>query len=131
MSDHILPFLMFEGRAEEAMTLYVSLFPDARIEKVERYGAAGPGKEGSVMRAVFSLGGQSIMCTDSFVKHAFTFTPATSWFVTCESEERLRLLAKELAKDGQVLMGLDNYGFSRLFTWVNDRFGVSWQLNLE
>ena len=49
MSDHMLPFLMFEGRAEEAMTLYVSLFPDARIEKVERYGAAGPGKEGSVM----------------------------------------------------------------------------------
>ena len=42
-----------------------------------------------------------------------------------------RFLAKELAQDGQVLMGLDNYGFSRLFTWVNDRFGVSWQLNLE
>ena len=131
MSDRLLPFLMFEGRAEEAMNFYVSLFPDGRIENVERYGAAGPGKEGSVIRALFSLGGQSVMCTDSSVKHAFTFTPASSWFVECETEERQRFLAQKLGEGGQVLMALDNYGFSRQFTWVNDRFGVSWQLNLK
>jgi predicted 3-demethylubiquinone-9 3-methyltransferase (glyoxalase superfamily) len=64
------------------------------------------------------------------VKHAFTFTPASSMFVECQSEEELRSLAGALDEDGKVLMGIDNYGFSRLFTWVQDRFGVSWQLNL-
>jgi predicted 3-demethylubiquinone-9 3-methyltransferase (glyoxalase superfamily) len=131
MTERILPFLMFEGRAEEAMNFYVSLFPEAKVENVTRYGRAGPGKEGSIIQAIFTIGGQSIRCTDSFVKHGFTFTPSTSWFVQCETEERLRFLAGKLGDGGQVLMGLDNYGFSRLFTWVNDRFGVSWQLNLE
>jgi predicted 3-demethylubiquinone-9 3-methyltransferase (glyoxalase superfamily) len=51
-------------------------------------------------------------------------------FVECESEEELRSFAGSLDEDGKVLMGIDNYGFSRLFTWVQDRFGVSWQLNL-
>jgi predicted 3-demethylubiquinone-9 3-methyltransferase (glyoxalase superfamily) len=131
MAEQVLPFLMFEGRAEEAMSFYVSLFPDAKVERVTRYGKAGPGKEGTVIQATFTVGGQSIRCTDSFVKHAFTFTPATSWFVECESEERLKFLAGKLGDGGKVLMPLGNYGFSKLFTWVNDRFGVSWQLNLQ
>jgi predicted 3-demethylubiquinone-9 3-methyltransferase (glyoxalase superfamily) len=67
---------------------------------------------------------------DSPVKHAFTFTPSMSLFVACNSESELRRLADALLEDGEVLMPLDNYGISKLFVWLNDRFGVSWQLNL-
>ena len=130
MSDQVLPLLMFEGRAEEAMRFYVSLFPEARVLEIARYGKGAPGAEGSVSRAKFSVAGQTFMCTDSTVKHAFTFTPATSLFVQCTSNERMRILVAKLSDDGQVLMPLDNYGFSKLFAWVADKFGVSWQLSL-
>lgn len=130
MTTMIRPFLMFEGRAEEAIRFYVSLFADGEIREIERYGSGGPGPEGTVLRAEFVVGGQAVMCTDSFIHHAFTFTPATSLFVDCESEDELHRLSAALAEGGQTLMPLDNYGFSRRFTWVNDRFGVSWQLNL-
>jgi predicted 3-demethylubiquinone-9 3-methyltransferase (glyoxalase superfamily) len=122
---------MFEGKAEEAMRFYVGLFPGGEILDLVRHAAGGAGIEGTIMKASFTIGGQVVMCTDSAVHHAFTFTPASSLFVTCESEEELRRLASALVEGGGELMPVGNYGFSRLFTWVNDRFGVSWQLNLE
>lgn len=129
--ESIRPFLMFQGeQAEAAMNFYASLFPDARIADIERYGPGTAGKEGSVLRATFSIAGQSVMCIDSPVKHAFTFTPAFSFFIECSSEEELDRLLAALSKGGGVLMPRGNYGFSRQFAWVNDRFGVSWQLNL-
>jgi predicted 3-demethylubiquinone-9 3-methyltransferase (glyoxalase superfamily) len=126
----ITPFLMFEGCAEAAMNLYVATIPDSRIIETKRYGAGSPAPEGSVMTARFSLAGQTIMCSDSFVRHAFTFTPSMSLFVTCASEAEFDRIADALAH-GDYLMPKGNYGFSRNFTWFNDRFGVSWQLNLE
>jgi predicted 3-demethylubiquinone-9 3-methyltransferase (glyoxalase superfamily) len=125
------PFLMFEGSAEQAMNLYVSVFPGAAILEVARYGAGEPGAEGSVRLARFSVAGQSVMCIDSPAKHAFTFTPASSLFVECESEDEIDRIAAALGDGGAVLMPLADYGFSRRFTWLNDRFGVSWQLNLS
>lgn len=129
-STRVQPFLMFEGRAEEAMNFYVSLFPDAKINEIRRYGPNQSGKEGSVMLANFTLGGQNILCIDSAVSHGFTFTPAFSLFVDCESEEQVERLTSALSEDGNTLMPLNNYGFSQKFSWVSDRFGVSWQLNL-
>lgn len=129
-SQKITTFLMFEGRAEEAMTFYMSLFDDAEINSINRYGADGSGPEGSVEHATFSLAGQQLMCIDSSVKHGFTFTPAMSLFVQCESEAEIDLLFAALVDQGAALMPLGNYGFSSKFGWVNDRFGVSWQLNL-
>ena len=131
MQPQIFPFLMFqEGNAEHAMTFYVSLFPGSEVTDIVRYGPGQPGKEGSVMKARFSLAGQTVMCIDSPMKHAFTFTPSFSFFVECQSEEEITRLAAALGEGGAALMPLGNYGFSRQFTWLNDRFGVSWQLNL-
>ena len=131
MPPSALPFLMFQGQAEQAMTFYVENIPGSKVIDVVRYGAGEPGPEGTVKKAMFSVAGQTVHCIDSPVKHAFTFTPAFSFFVECESEDQIRRMAVALAEGGSVLMPLDSYGFSREFTWVNDRFGVSWQLNLK
>lgn len=129
--EHVVsPFLMFEGHCEEALNLYVSTIPNSRIVDIRRYDAHGPGKEGSVMLAHADIGGLPLMCNDSSVHHAFTFTPSSSLFVTCKSEAEFDKIAEELGRGGGVLMAPANYGFSRKFTWFNDRFGVSWQLNL-
>ena len=130
MQPAVTPFLMFEGQAEEAMNFYVQVVPDSRILNVQRHGPEGPGVEGSILVASFSLRGQPVMVSDSSISHDFTFTPSISLFVTCRSEEELAELSTALAEGGKYLMPLDNYGFSRRFAWVADRFGVSWQLNL-
>ncbi|MDY7230397.1 VOC family protein [Hyalangium rubrum] len=130
MKTQVRPFLMFEGKAEEAMKFYVSLIPGSEIIDIARYGPGGPGAEGSVFKASFSVAGQTVLCIDSPAKHAFTFTPAFSFFVDCASEEEIDRLSAALSEGGSTLMPMGNYGFSRKFTWVNDRYGVSWQLNL-
>jgi predicted 3-demethylubiquinone-9 3-methyltransferase (glyoxalase superfamily) len=130
MARSVKPFLMFEGCAEKAMTFYVSLFPGSAVGRVERYGPGEMGAEGSVKRADFTVAGQDVMCIDSPVKHAFTFTPSVSLFVECETEAELDAAFARLSDGGGVLMPPGNYGFSRKFAWANDRFGVSWQLNL-
>lgn len=130
MEASVQPFLMFEGRAEEALNFYFSLIPNSGFTSVTRYRAEGPGPEGSIMVATATIGGMKLMASDSYVKHAFSFTPSLSLFLTCRSDEEIERLSAALAEGGGVLMPLDNYGFSRRFAWVNDRFGVSWQLNL-
>jgi len=125
------PFLMFQkGDAEAAMTLYTSLFDDGEILDTVRWKTGEPGKEGSIKLAKFRAAGQTILVSDSPVKHAFEFTPSSSFFVDCESDDQLERLFNALGDGGGTLMPLDNYGFSQRFGWVNDRFGVSWQLNL-
>ena len=131
MSQTVHPFLMFTGKAEEAMSFYISLFPNGRINSISRYTAGGPNAPGSVMRASFTIGEQTVLCTDSPIKHGFTFTPSFSLFVNCESEDHIRRLSSALGVGGTVLMPLGHYGFSRKFAWLNDRYGVSWQLNLD
>lgn len=131
MTQKITPFLMFEGRADEAMTFYLSLFEDSEPISVTRYGPGEQGVEGSIKHATFRLAGQEYMCSDSSVSHPFTFTPSLSLYVRCDSREELDRLFKALSEEGAVLMPPADYGFSRWFTWVSDRFGVSWQLDLR
>jgi predicted 3-demethylubiquinone-9 3-methyltransferase (glyoxalase superfamily) len=131
MPTHLTPFLMFQGGvAEQAMTFYTSLFDDGRVLDVARYGPDGPGPEGTVQVARFTLDGQEFRCSDSFVPHEFSFTPSLSIWIETGSDEDLQRLFDALADGGAELMPLGDYGFSRRFGWVNDRFGVSWQLNL-
>lgn len=126
----ITTFLMFEGQAEEAMNFYTSIFDQAEIVSITRYGANGPGKEGSVMHATFSIFGQEFMCIDSNIQHGFTFTPSISLYVKCESEEEIDQYFAKLSDGGKVLMPLAKYPFSEKFGWVGDKFGVTWQLTL-
>jgi predicted 3-demethylubiquinone-9 3-methyltransferase (glyoxalase superfamily) len=106
------------------------LFPRSEIRQIERYGTDGAGPEGSVKRADFVVAGQDVICIDSPAHHAFTFTPSVSLFVECDTETELDHVFSRLSENGAVLMPLGDYGFSKKFGWVNDRFGVSWQLNL-
>ncbi|WP_067625873.1 VOC family protein [Alicyclobacillus acidiphilus] len=126
----ITTFLMFEGKAEEAMNFYTSVFDDARITNISRHGANEDGVEGTVKQATLSIHGQEFMFFDSYVKHNFTFTPSISLYVTCDSDDEIERLFTALAQDGKILMPLATYPFSKKFGWVTDKFGVSWQLNL-
>jgi predicted 3-demethylubiquinone-9 3-methyltransferase (glyoxalase superfamily) len=124
------PFLMFQNSsAQAALDLYFATLPDSHMVRVERYADDEPGPAGSIKVAVFTLCGREFMCSDSPIKHGFTFTPSSSTFVEFDSVEELERVFGILSDGGQVLMPLNNYGFSERFGWLNDRFGVSWQLN--
>jgi predicted 3-demethylubiquinone-9 3-methyltransferase (glyoxalase superfamily) len=129
VSHSVLPFLMFQGDGSAALGFYTEVFPDSAVEEVERYGKGEAGPEGTIKRARFTIGGQSVLCTDSPVKHAFSFTPSFSFFVECDRESEVMRLSDVLRVGGSELMPAANYGFSALFAWVSDRFAVSWQLN--
>lgn len=130
----ISTFLMFSGerlgQAEEAINFYVSRFADSHVQQIRRWGPGAPGPEGGIMHATFTLQGRQFMASESSAPHPFNFTPSLSLFVDCESEQEISRQFEAFAAGGQVLMPLDNYGFSRRFGWLNDRFGVSWQFNL-
>ena len=127
----VKPFLMFVGRGIEAIEYYKAVFPGTKIVRMEKYGSEGPGKEGEIKVAEISIAGQSVMVTDSPIKHDFDFTPSFSFFVECENESQLKERFQKLSSGGKVMMPLNNYGFSKQFGWTSDKFGVSWQLNLN
>ena len=128
----IKTFLTFqENDAEKAMNYYIGLFENSSIIEIQRNGSEGPGKEGSIFVAKFELNGSQFMCSDSPIKHEWDFTPGVSIFVECKSEDEIETLFAKLSDNGQVFMPLDNYGFSPKFGFVEDRFGVSWQLILN
>jgi predicted 3-demethylubiquinone-9 3-methyltransferase (glyoxalase superfamily) len=123
--------LLFNGEAEEAMNFYISLFPDSKIEHIQRYGPNEAGPEGTVVHAVFTLAGQTFTCIDSSVKHNFTFTPAMTLSISCATPQETDDLFEQLSAGGQVFMPLSAYPFSEKFAWVADKYGVSWQVNLK
>jgi predicted 3-demethylubiquinone-9 3-methyltransferase (glyoxalase superfamily) len=112
----ITPFLWFDRHAEEAVTLYTSLFKDCRVTDVKRYGAAGPGPAGSVMSMNFVLDGQEFMALNGGPH--FHFTPAISMFVRCETQAEIDELWEKLSEGGA----------KNRCGWLTDRFGLSWQI---
>lgn len=123
------PFLMFQGQAKDALALYRQTFPDYEELLLQEHPEGA--QAGQIAMARIRVAGLEIMLNDSPPVHAFTFTPSTSTFIECDDEAQLRALADTLGEGGAVMMPVDNYGFSRLFAWVADRFGVNWQLNLR
>ncbi|MCF8716328.1 VOC family protein [Joostella atrarenae] len=130
MKQQISTFLTFQkNNAEEAMNFYVDLFYNSEIIEIQRYGKDGPGAKRTIIRAIFELNGKQFMCSDSFIQHEWTFTPAVSNWVECNSKEEIEHFFVRLSENGVVKMPMDYYGFSKQFSFVEDRFGVSWQLN--
>lgn len=125
------PFLMFQGDAKAAIDLYQSAFKGFEILDLTMKADEDGSETGEVARALIAVAGQEIMVIDSPPAHDFTFTPSTSIFIECDDADEIDALAAALAEGGNVMMPLDNYGFSERFSWVADRFGVSWQLNLS
>lgn len=130
----ITTFLTFSaaqyGKAEEAIRFYVSLFPDSRIEYLERHGEGDQVPAGELRRAAFTLAGQRFMATETEGDEGFAFTPAFSLYVLCRSAGELTGLFERLSRGGKVHMPLQPYPSSELFAWFDDRYGLSWQLEL-
>lgn len=118
------------GKAEEAISFYTSLFTNSKIIDIQRYEAGENEPEGSAKMATFSINGTEFMALDSHLEHKFTFTPSMSLYIECDSMDEIEEVFRALAEGGAELMPLNNYGFSQKFGWLNDRYGVSWQLNL-
>jgi predicted 3-demethylubiquinone-9 3-methyltransferase (glyoxalase superfamily) len=112
----ITPFLWFDGKAEEAMNFYVSIFKNSKIGNVIRYGEAGPGPRGTVMSATFTLEGQEFFALNGGPQ--FSFTPAISFFVNCETQREVDELWEKLSAGGEK---------SRC-GWLKDKYGLSWQI---
>lgn len=125
----ITPFLWFNEEAEEAANLYTSIFKNGKIGDIARYPEGAPGPAGKVMTVNFEIAGQAFTALNGGPE--FSFTPAISFFVYCQTQQELDTLWEKLAQGGQVLMELDKYPFSERFGWLNDRYGVSWQLALD
>ena len=112
----IVPFLWFDGKAEEAMNFYTSVFKNAKVGGVMRYGEAGPGPKGSVLSATFQLEGVEFTALNG--GPAFQFTPAISFFVHCATQTEIDDLWEKLSAGGQI----------QQCGWLQDKYGVSWQI---
>jgi predicted 3-demethylubiquinone-9 3-methyltransferase (glyoxalase superfamily) len=112
----ITPFLWFDGKAEEAMNFYVSIFKNAKIVGVTRYGEAGPGPKGTAMTAKFELDGQEFVALNGGPQ--FTFTEAISFVVNCATQQEVDEFWEKLSQGGEK---------SRC-GWLKDKYGLSWQV---
>jgi predicted 3-demethylubiquinone-9 3-methyltransferase (glyoxalase superfamily) len=113
----ITPFLWFDGKAEEAVNLYTSIFNNSKIVRMSYWKAGGPFPEGQVMTAVFELEGQRFHAFDAGPQ--FKFTEAISFFVNCENQAEVDHFWTKLTTDG---------GEESMCGWLKDKFGVSWQI---
>jgi predicted 3-demethylubiquinone-9 3-methyltransferase (glyoxalase superfamily) len=114
--QQITPFLWFDGNAEEAVNFYMTVFKEAKILETARYGEAGPGPVGSVMTMKFKLGGIEFVALNGGPH--YTFSPAVSFVVNCETQPEVDRYWDQLGKDGKPLA----------CGWITDRFGVTWQV---
>ena len=112
----ITPFLWFDGKAEEAANFYTSIFKNSKILSIARYGEAGPGPKGTVMTVTFQLEGQEFMGLNGGPHYAFS--PAISFFVNCETQAEVDELWAKLSAGGR----------KDRCAWLQDKFGVSWQI---
>ena len=129
----ITPSLWFDKSTEEAMNFYASIFSDAKIISIERYPEKAPaefmeGMEGRVLTGIFELEGYRFMALDGGPH--FAFNPSVSFIVNCKTKEKIDRFWAALSEGGETLMPLDQYPFSERYGWIQDKYGLSWQLML-
>lgn len=129
----IIPFLWYDNNAEEAVNFYTSVFDNSKILSVTRYNedsakATGQ-KADSAMTIGFQLEGQNFTALNGGPH--FKLNQSTSFFVYCESDEKIENVFKKLSDGGQVIFPLDKYDWSLKYAWVIDKFGLSWQLDVD
>ncbi|NWF90351.1 MAG: VOC family protein [Ignavibacteriaceae bacterium] len=131
--DNITPCLWFDNEAEEAAKFYTSLFDNSCVKKIAQFGKEGfeyhHKPEGSVMTVDFELNGQKFLALNGGPD--FKFNESVSLFVYCGSEDRINYLYQKLTEGGSINMPLNKYDWSPKYAWVKDKFGVSWQLDIE
>lgn len=132
MKNQITPCLWFDNQAEEATGFYTSLFKNSKIENISRYGNEGfevhGQKEGTVLTIEFQLNGQSFTALNG--GPYFKFNPSISFYVVCDTEKEVDFLWESLSESGTIMMAPDKYEWSDKYGWLNDRFGLSWQISL-
>lgn len=137
----ITPFLTFVGdqcgKAKEALDFYTSIFPNSEIKGITHYSAGEPGGTPELIKyGTCIINGVEYRVSESNYKHAWSFTPAVSFFLDCDSVDEINALFEQLSSNGgKVMIPLDdytseNYGWGKRFGWCEDRYGISWQLNL-
>ena len=112
----ITPFLWFNGNAEEAINFYTSVFKNSKVVNVRKYGDTGPGPKGTVMTGTIELEGQEFMLLNGGPE--FSFTPAISFFVNCKDQKEVDELWNKLLEGGK----------PQRCGWIQDKFGLSWQI---
>lgn len=126
----ITPFIWFDNQAEEAAQFYTSLFKNSSIGKIARYPEGMEEVSGqpanSVMTVAFTIDGTEFAAMNAWP--IFKPNPSVSFFVTCQSADEAEKYRSVLSQGGKVLMELGKYPFSEKYGWVQDKFGVSWQL---
>lgn len=122
MPTEVVPFLMFEGCAAKAAQTYADVFEGGTVTEMT---------EGDASVWVVTVGDLRLRAFDGPTGHDFDFTPSMSLFVTCDTEDEVRRVFARLSEGGEVLMPLDVYPFSPCYGWLNDRFGVSWQIRVS
>ncbi len=129
----ITPFLWFDNNAEEAVKFYTSLFNNSSILTVTRYDKAAEKfsgqKEGTAMTVAFKLEGQNFTALNGGPH--FKLNQSISFFVYCESDEKIEKIFTKLSEGGQIIFPLDKYDWSPRYAWVVDKFGLSWQLDVD
>jgi len=129
----IIPFLWFDDNAEEAVDLYSSVFDDSKTNRKSHYSnevAEMSGRaKGSVMTIDFELAGRHFVALNG--GPMFKFSPAVSFFINCAEVQEINRFWEKLGAGGQVMMPLDTYPFAEKYGWIQDKFGVSWQLILR
>ena len=108
--------LWFNGQAEEAMNYYVSIFKNSKTLSVHRYGKGAPAPEGTVITATFELNGRRFTALNGGLQ--YKFSPATSFVVNCETQDEVDYYWDKLVAGGK----------PSKCAWLDDKFGVSWQV---
>ncbi|WP_186304495.1 VOC family protein [Kocuria palustris] len=135
MAAQLQPFVMFfgqrHGQAEQALTTWVSAFPDSEVLELARWSEQDENEvAGTISQGIARIAGTRVRVFDSSFDHGFPITPAVSMFVELDAPEQVRAAHEILVDGGAELMPLGEYPFSSCFTWLQDRWGVTWQISV-